>query len=376
MNKSNLIIFVTAVILCSSTPFSILTDELDEGNVEKEGKESWGIIPVPFIIYTPETGWAGGGAAMFYYNPDPDDPEQRPSTISGSGSYTEKEQISLGIGTQSYFAKDDYSLNAGFSYNKFPSTFFGIGPNTTLEGGERYTQVGFTISGSFSWEVYKHWHLGPNYRYSRYTMEKREVNGLLARGDIPGSDGATVSGGGLQVSWDERDHGFYPLKGHLLDLEGSVYRKEIGSSENFSQMTLNYKHFFGIYQEHVFGLQYLANISGGEVPFQLLPSLGGGNIMRGYISGLYVDKNHTALQGEYRFPIFWRFGGVLFGGVGQVAPSLGEFSFKGLKTSAGGGLRFRLDEKQKLNVRLDFALADIGYEKIGFNFYLNALEAF
>jgi hypothetical protein len=62
---------------------------------------------------------------------------------------------------------------------------------------------------------------------------------------------------------------------------------------------------------------------------------------------------------------------AVFGGVGEVAPSLGEFQSDHLLPAGGGGLRFKISKKYKLNVRLDFAQG-----KDGHTFSMGIGEAF
>lgn len=93
--------------------------------------------------------------------------------------------------------------------------------------------------------------------------------------------------------------------------------------------------------------------------------------MRGYNEGRFVDDVYFAIQLEYRFPLIWRFGGVLFLGVGRVTPKLREFSFFNTKYAGGLGLRFTFLESPQANLRLDFRLSPDGLE-----IYANVQEAF
>ncbi len=79
--------------------------------------------------------------------------------------------------------------------------------------------------------------------------------------------------------------------------------------------------------------------------------------MRGFFTGRYRDHGLFAAQLEYRMPLVWRFGVVGFGSVGEVVPSLGFFTFDKLRFAGGGGLRFALVPSEKLNIRIDFAMA-------------------
>ncbi len=333
------------ITMCIFLPLTIFAEE----------KKSWGITPLPIIAYSPETGILGGAFIMYYYNPDPNSQEQKLNTIRGAAFYTQKNQLQTTVNTDWYFGRGDYNLSASFSFSKFPGTFYGIGPNTSLDMEEEYTPIGFDFSGSFRWKVIKNLYLGPMYYLSFINIIEMENNGLLDSGDICGSDGTVISGFGPHLTLDQRDNNFYTLKGFLLDLKAGLYRQEIGSEENFYKLILDYRHFFKIYGQHVLGLQYLITLSAGTVPFQALPQLGGVNMMRGYYRGRYLDKIFTALQAEYRFPIFWRFGGDLFGSIGQVAPAISDFAFDSLKACGGAGLRFAIQTEPKMNLRLDFA---------------------
>lgn len=95
-------------------------------------------------------------------------------------------------------------------------------------------------------------------------------------------------------------------------------------------------------------------------------------IMRGYYDGRYTDKNLLAFQAEYRFHLIGRFGMVVFSGVGRVGHTSNDvFSMKHLKPSLGTGLRYAIDKKEKLNLRLDFGVGDRSD-----GFYFNIIEAF
>jgi len=112
----------------------------------------------------------------------------------------------------------------------------------------------------------------------------------------------------------------------------------------------------------------------GDPPFQSLSLLGDSgkqNLMRGYYRGRYRDKNIIVFQTEYRIPLWWRFGAVAFIGVGNVASAFDMFKIKTVKYSYGAGLRFQLDDKEKINLRID-----IGFGKETSGFYFTIGEAF
>ena len=94
--------------------------------------------------------------------------------------------------------------------------------------------------------------------------------------------------------------------------------------------------------------------------------------MRGFYEGRYRDANLLTAQIEYRFPVIWRFGAVVFASAGEVASSVpGLFSGR-LKVAAGTGIRFMFDRDNQVNVRADVAFASNG----NYNGYINIVEAF
>ena len=62
---------------------------------------------------------------------------------------------------------------------------------------------------------------------------------------------------------------------------------------------------------------------------------------------------------------------VIFMGVGQVSDKLRNFQFKRLKYSWGGGLRFKFNKAEKVNIRMD-----IGFGKDTSGVYFGLEEAF
>ncbi|HEX9620629.1 MAG TPA: hypothetical protein VF989_10860, partial [Polyangiaceae bacterium] len=102
-----------------------------------------------------------------------------------------------------------------------------------------------------------------------------------------------------------------------------------------------------------------------------LAMLGGDELLRGYFLGRYRDENLGALETEYRFPLYWRFGGVAFAGAGQVADGLEDLGGEPTRWAVGAGLRFSLNDDEHLNLRLDFGVGP-GTHGI----YVTAREAF
>lgn len=110
----------------------------------------------------------------------------------------------------------------------------------------------------------------------------------------------------------------------------------------------------------------------GETPFYKLPAVGGPKNMRGYYAGRYRDNVFAMIQLEYRQFVWWKFGFVAFAGFGNVADHILNFTFDHMKYSYGFGLRFRFNEEQKVNLRMDMGFGNDGNKGI----YFGIEEAF
>jgi len=118
---------------------------------------------------------------------------------------------------------------------------------------------------------------------------------------------------------------------------------------------VEYSQFFLLNKKLVLGLDFQEqSLTGGRSPFYLLPQLGSDEMMRGYYSGRYRDRNYIAGQTELRYRINNRFGLVGFVGTGEVFHT--NFGFAQLKPNYGGGLRYFFDIEKGLAIRLDYGV--------------------
>jgi hemolysin activation/secretion protein len=77
-----------------------------------------------------------------------------------------------------------------------------------------------------------------------------------------------------------------------------------------------------------------------EIPFFMLPSVGGGTTLRGFSSWRFRDQNSLLLQAEWRIMANQFFDTAVFYDAGKVAARRADLDFNGLKSDYGFGLRF------------------------------------
>src|SRR5205823_4335742 len=121
-----------------------------------------------------------------------------------------------------------------------------------------------------------------------------------------------------------------------------------------SNLKLDLRRFIYLTPGSVLALQALSQTNFGKAPFRNLSFLGGPDLMRGYYKGRYADNNLLAYQTEWRQHLKGRFGVTGFFAAGQVSPDVADFSFTRFHYAYGGGLRFMLKQKEKLNLRIDY----------------------
>lgn len=101
---------------------------------------------------------------------------------------------------------------------------------------------------------------------------------------------------------------------------------------------------------------------GNEVPFFLMPDLGGGRVLRGYSSYRFRDRHSIIATAEYRWYVQEYAEMALFYDAGKVVPRKGDLDFTGLKSDVGIGLRFHTPGTTIL--RLEVARSTEGFRLI------------
>ncbi len=309
------------------------------------------LYTLPIIFSSPETGLALGAMCEYYPNLEVSSLGQKPGQLSIVLFGAEKGQYVGDFNVSKYFSEGKQWLLIHTGFMNSSSYFYGIGPDATVDQKEKYTIVGPTLNASYLWDLKDHFYLGPAIFYSNIAITDKAPGGLLAQGDITGSDGTTVAGIGINVIWDKTKD--FARQGYKVSLLAYDSAKDLGSDEGFSWVSLDYRNYIPISQDRLFAIQSVLVSTNGAVPFEFLPSMG--PTLRGIEGARFCDQNYLAFQGEYRFPIRGIFSMAVFGGFGEVAPSLNELNSEDLKVMGGVGFRFALDKEHHVLLRLDVA---------------------
>ncbi|MBN1532012.1 MAG: BamA/TamA family outer membrane protein [Spirochaetes bacterium] len=349
-----------------------------ENPIEMRGEASedrLGFVTLPIIAYTPETTVMLGLNFMLVWNRPESERDAMPDLVNAFVVYSVLNQVICGLNTVNYIS-GLMMIKGGLFYQRFPSRFYGIGPATSRESREDYTPVDLKLRLSALLNPLHHLYMGPRYEFGIYEIRDMDLMGELNKRNIVGSGGAQVSGFGFEIVYDTKDNFFFPFRGTEIQLIVMGYHRYTGSGKVFYRVEFDLRRYFRIFGRHVVAFQYFMQLTGGDVPFQLMPAMGGQYSMRGYYQGRYRDRNYFTLQGEYRYPLFWRFSGVLFCGVGVVSPTIPRTNFHYLRIAWGGGLRLTLHRERMINLRFDFAVNDLHMREDDYGLYFSVMEAF
>lgn len=344
-----------------------------------------GFIGLPVLFYLPETGIGGGLAGIYFFRFKGVDPSTRLSSVQMLGHITQTGARLLTVPYEFHLDRNKHIIKGRLSWFKYPYFFYGIGPDAPQENEELFTTSSLWLRAYYLYQVRPNFFTGLYYRMDNtYGIEIESEDGLLAPGNILGSDGGLASGLGAVVSYDVRDNIYTPTVGPFIEATVTLNRPWLGSDFNFVRFELDARHYLRLPKHQILAFHGVLDASWGELPFESLGLVGHFTINRGYYEGRFRDKVMGAVQGEWRVPIFrgdgpreslkihQRFSVALFGSLANVSPTLGSFSLNNVKYAYGGGIRFLVQRKENVTVRFDYGRGLPGND----GFYFMIGEAF
>ncbi len=337
-------------------------------------QETKGFVPLPLLYYTPDTRLAFGAVGVYYFKLQSDTPGAQPTRLSYTQllvDYTMNKQFDVWGLWNVFFREENYISKGEFRYRIYTDRFYGIGNSSPSVAMEKYSYDYISLKKLMLRKIRPGMFLGGDYQFTYLYNLKLQPDGQLANQHITGAAGGINSGLGAVFLIDTRDNIVNATKGVLLEASSYFYGGALGSDFSFTNLNLTYNRYFELKPRHILATNMVMNLNFGEPPFVNLATAGGDQILRGYPAYRYRDKHFTGLQAEYRFPLFWRFGMATFAGVGDVFKQTSDVKLNTLKYSYGAGLRFALNRKENLNVRLDY-----GIGRNSSSFYFTVTEAF
>ncbi|GAB3204440.1 outer membrane translocation and assembly module TamA [Pontibacter aydingkolensis] len=337
-----------------------------------------GFIPIPVLYYTPDTRLGLGAAVIGYMQlkSKHDSTYTRLSTARLLVDYTLNKQTDQQLEWSIFTREEKYLLRGELRHRKYVDRFYGIGNRSLEANDEKYEYELVNARLGTLKKFGKHTFAGLDFQFTNYynvELHDGEETGtsILLTEQVPGYKGGYNGGVGAVFLYDSRDNVAFASSGIFLETAAYRFGSILGGDFDYSNYSVNFSKYFALKPNHVLGSNTFININTGETPLYRLAPAGGDKILRGYARNRFLDQNFAGTQVEYRFPVYKRFGMTTFAGLGDVFDKTSDVSFSTLKYSVGGGIRYALNQEQKLNIR-----ADIGYGREGTNFYIVIGEAF
>ncbi len=329
---------------------------------------NWQIFPI--IAANPETSWIFGVGAIFTFRNDDiiETDFRRVSTYTPLLIYTLRNQFLI-ENLFDYYNKG-WNINAELRFASFPDRFFGIGSYTDA-AYEKYDNKQFRFKTSARKKVGKKWFIGAHVDANYDVPNNFEEGYVLDTSNVEGEEGGLFWGMGPSMIFDSRNNTIFPTKGVWIKCESAYYPDGLGNDFQTNRYSLDVRKYLPIGKRDVVALRaFFAHNSGNDIPYTKMEELGGDEKIRGFHSQRYIDKAVIYAQAEYRFTI-WRFIGMAaFAGAGDVYND--KWDFTNPKFGGGLGLRVQVLPKERLNLRIDYAIGTDWQN----GFYLGFQEAF
>ena len=380
---------------------------------------NWNFMALPYPSYSPETSWQFGITGVWYFHTSKQSTQF--SDLNFDMGYTLNRQWYVNANSRIYSnTSTRWYLDTYLSAKHYPDLFFGTTNNidSVYNPALRYTSNFIDIQARPSFYISKHWLAGANIRL-RYensiigqqptvnsqqklipngdcrpsTIDHRQINSsfLIPHSSFHNGFGENIFLGiGGAISYDTRSNNYYPLHGLFFKTTITYYQQfslnnsspklgEVPQAEgyaNFQLSTFNFqidlRQYIPLYKELILAWNFRSELAlGNNIPFQLLPTIGGQDLVRGIRQNKFKDNTLFALQTELRIPI-WRFlKGAVFASIGDVY-NYNNWHWATPKIGYGIGLRACIHQA-KTNIRLDVARQNYSND---WSFYFTVKEAF
>jgi hypothetical protein len=331
----------------------------DTGDISKPR-----FLAYPTIAYSPETNLELGINSIFVFYAN-GDTLNRIGEINALSFLTVRNQYGLWLEHAIYGDKDKIFFLGRIRFQSFPLLYFGIGRAAQKEYLARVDANQIWIKERVLGKVKKNLFIGLELDYQRISQVYFVRNANVENIDLPlGYRGSTNFGIGAGIVYDNR-HNVLNVRNGFFSEFGFLNYNKTYSDFGFQNFFSDTRIFRPLGKRNVIAAQLIGQFNIGNIPFNQLALMGGENMMRGYYTGRFRDKNQIAAQTEIRFlplPLGFskRIGATVFGSVATVSPNIKDFTNQKLVAAGGAGLRFLVFPKKDIYTRLDYAFTREG----------------
>jgi len=304
--------------------------------------------------------------------------------VDGSASISRKlYQVVQGRIEMGHLAGDRLTVGAHGSYQDLRQVaYFGVGDDTSVGDASAYRIKNTDVAG------YATWRLTPRVSLQGRLGWVGNLRLLDADGpalSLPSTfqlfDGASTPGLNSLPSFvhadsalvvDMTDHPGHPTSGGFYRASIAGYADRNGGVDSFRRYDVEAAQYIPlltpkwILAAHSWAV-FSDVPSGGELPFYLMPTLGGGNTLRGYTNYRFRDRDLLLFNLESRWSLLTHVDFAVFADAGKVAARADDLGLHDLKHSYGIGFRLH-------NATTTVARIDVGHSSEGWQFFFKITE--
>jgi len=313
---------------------------------------------VPFVSYNKSFGGIFGGMGCVYFPISKKDSISPASNVGLAFIVTTNKTWIVASFSKLYFREDRFRTTVAggagqqnFQYfhdnNIVPGYFVPYSTLTDFFYGEQTVRV---ISRIYAGLDYTYFKVQTSFASDGADTTKRNYIAL-----------------GIPLAFDSRDNVMNPEKGLFMNARLNRFDERLGSATEYTKLDLDGSSYTALKAMHVVACKVSMSTALGAVPFEG-QTVVGGMVLRGYSEGMYRGDQVYAIQSEYRWNFFKKWGLVAFVGAATAVTKNNAWSVEQILPAGGAGIRYRMIEKIKVNVGFDAAVGkgDYGlYFRIG-----------
>jgi hypothetical protein len=362
----------------------ILHKDLLKDKVQRK-KQHIQIGVFPAIGYTLQTGFAAvvsANAVIYKKHRSAKDSTSLPSSIAGSISYSQYNQVIAPLQAALYFNNNQTILVSDWRYLKYPSYTYGLGMYTSPADQDLLNFQYLKFHQTLLFRIQPHMYLGAGYALDYFwdIAEENPKPGSETDFEKYGSGTSSVSSGiSFNFLYDARDNSINAYKGTYTNILLIPRFQHLGSYSDWTSLLLEWRGYFRLPSSSnnilAFWSYNWLTLS-GTPPYLMLPSTGWDktfNTGRGYIQGRFRSNNMLDAETEYRIQLTRNglFGMVVFANFESFS-NINTWKFPAIAPAGGLGLRIKLNKYSRTNIAIDYGWGRQGSH----GFFVNLGEAF
>lgn len=407
MKTSTCIAFsVLCLMLLSGTINAQQAENNTEAPEKKEKKVDMNILPV--IAANPTVGVLFGVLPGFNWNMG-NEVDTRNSTALAGFYYTTLNQLFTSVRANAFTSEDKFNLLTDIRFNLNAQPTYGLGSvldRSTLVGDDekpsdnpyppfqeqemmafnnfrfyqtiqkRHKKTNLFYGVGYHLDIF--WNI--NDKMLDLTTNPQRITHHYRYQDLKDLSAEKYSQSGLSANatYDSRDNVVNPFKGQLAAISFRAFPKFLGSTTSASQLWAEYRTYVNLKKSRPRNVlafwTYGWFVTSGTSPYLALPAIGWDMFARSgrpYTQGRIRGEDLVYGETEWRFPLQRtknKWGGVLFINASTASSRTENINlFQNMVLGYGGGLRFMINEKKRVNLGLDYGFGANGAQGLFVN---------